>query len=173
MIPSSRRKLSDLNTLSQSKLLENHIPITAAYTYIAQIWHPRAGKTSSCQQWVSFACSSLACSSPRGRGSPSSPEFGLLLTTGEGYSLTKAIKVCAAPKGRVLRRFGLKTDMDFAHFGLESDMLFNRTTGMYERIYCFNSTWVRKKEKYADSEWILRNLFCWCSNLSVNDDIIS
>ena len=32
--------------------------------------------------------------------------------------------------------------------------------------------WVRKKEKYANSKWILRNLFCCCSNLS-NDDIIS
>ena len=43
---------------------------------------------------------------------------------------------------------------------------------MYEGIYRFNSKRVRKKEKYANSKWILGNLFCCCSNLS-NDDIIS
>ena len=38
-----------------------------------------------------------------------------------------------------LRRFGLKTDIHFAHFGLESGMVFEGTTGVYERIYRFNS----------------------------------
>ena len=38
-------------------------------------------------------------------------------------------------------------------------MVFKGTTGVYERIY-------------SNSKWILRNLFCCCSNLS-NDDIIS
>ena len=38
-----------------------------------------------------------------------------------------------------LRRFGLKTDIHFAHFGLESGMVFEETTGVYERIYRFNS----------------------------------
>ena len=38
-----------------------------------------------------------------------------------------------------LRRFGLKTGIDFAHFGLESGMVFEGTTGVYERIYRFNS----------------------------------
>ena len=28
--------------------------------------------------------------------------------------------------------FGLKTGVDFAHFGLESGMVFERTTGVYE-----------------------------------------
>ena len=41
------------------------------------------------------------------------------------------------PKGS-LRRFGLKTGVDFAHFGLESGMLFEGTTEVYERIYCFS-----------------------------------
>ena len=35
-------------------------------------------------------------------------------------------------------------------------MVFERTTGVYERIYRFNSKSVRKKEKYANSKWILR-----------------
>ena len=37
-----------------------------------------------------------------------------------------------------LRRFGLKTGINFAHFGLESGMVFEGTTGVYERIYRFN-----------------------------------
>ena len=37
MIPSTRPKLSDLYTLSQSKLPENHT-LTAVHTYVAHIW---------------------------------------------------------------------------------------------------------------------------------------
>ena len=35
--------------------------------------------------------------------------------------------------------FDLKTGIDFAHFGLELGMVFEGTTGAYERIYRFNS----------------------------------
>ena len=38
-----------------------------------------------------------------------------------------------------LRCFGLKTGICFAHFGLESGIGFEGTTGVYERIYRFNS----------------------------------
>ena len=38
-----------------------------------------------------------------------------------------------------LRRFGLKTGIHVPHFGLESGMVFEGTTGVYERIYRFNS----------------------------------
>ena len=38
-----------------------------------------------------------------------------------------------------LRRFGLKTGINFAHFGLESGMVFEGTTRVYERVYRFNS----------------------------------
>ena len=31
-------------------------------------------------------------------------------------------------------RFGLKTGLHFAHFGLESGIVFDGTTGVYERI---------------------------------------
>ena len=71
-----------------------------------------------------------------------------------------------------LRRFGLKTGTHFAHFGLESGMVFEGTTGVYERIYRFNSKWVRKKEKYAIFKWTGRMFLCLRSNLS-NDNIIS
>ena len=36
-------------------------------------------------------------------------------------------------------RFGLKTGIHFAHSGLEWDMVFGGTTGVYEGIYRFNS----------------------------------
>ena len=51
-----------------------------------------------------------------------------------------------------LCRFGLKRGVHFAYFGLESGMVFEGTTGVYERIYRFNSKWVRQKEKYARSK---------------------
>ena len=38
-----------------------------------------------------------------------------------------------------LRRFGLKEGIHVAYFGLETVMVFERTTGVYERIYRFNS----------------------------------
>ena len=43
------------------------------------------------------------------------------------------------PRQRVgfLRRFGLKTSTDFAHFDLESGMVFKGTAGVDERFYCF------------------------------------
>ena len=34
-----------------------------------------------------------------------------------------------------LRRFGLKKGIHFADFGLESGMVFDGTTGVYEHIY--------------------------------------
>ena len=46
----------------------------------------------------------------------------------------------------VLRCFGLKTGIDFAHLGLESDS-FRGKEGVYERMYRFNFKWIRKKEK--------------------------
>ena len=64
-----------------------------------------------------------------------------------------------------LRHFGLKTVIDFAPFSLESGVVFEGTTKVYERIYLFNSRLVRKKEKYVNSTLILRNLFCYCSNV--------
>ena len=38
-----------------------------------------------------------------------------------------------------LRPFGLKMGIHFTHFGLEWGIVFGGTTGMYERIYRFNS----------------------------------
>ena len=46
-----------------------------------------------------------------------------------------------------------------------SGMVFEGTTGVYERIYHFCFKCLRKKEKYANSKWILKHLFCCCSKL--------
>ena len=54
---------------------------------------------------------------------------------------TRTLLYKLVPPHRVgfLCRFGLKTGIHFAHFGLESGVVFEGTTGMYERIYRFNS----------------------------------
>ena len=70
-------------------------------------------------------------------------------------------------KGMVLHHSGLKTGIDFAHFGLQSAMVFKATTRVYKRIVCFNSKWVREEEK----AYICICIFCCCSNLSISDDI--
>ena len=41
--------------------------------------------------------------------------------------------------------FGLKTGIDFAHFGLESGMVYNGTTVVYQRVRRFNCKEIRKK----------------------------
>ena len=38
-----------------------------------------------------------------------------------------------------LHRFGLRTDIDFTHFGLNSGKVSGGTTGVYKRVYLFNS----------------------------------
>ena len=61
--------------------------------------------------------------------SPAPPEG---VRVGGCYSFVYAIYVCR-PKG--LRRFGRSID----HFGLESGLVFEGTTGVYEGICRFNS----------------------------------
>ena len=41
--------------------------------------------------------------------------------------------------GMFFAPFGLKTGIDFVHFGPQSSMVFEGTTGVYERICRFNS----------------------------------
>ena len=69
--------------------------------------------------------------------------------SGRGGGGTPLYKPCRyVPPQRVgfLHLFGLKTGIDFAHFGLELGMVFEGTAGVYDCIYRFNSKWVRKKE---------------------------
>ena len=46
--------------------------------------------------------------------------------------------------------FWSENGVDFAHFGLESGFWGN--TGVYERIFRFNSKWVRKRNKRIGNE---------------------
>ena len=48
---------------------------------------------------------------------------------------------------------GLKTGIDFAHFALESSMVFEGVTGGHDGNYHFNSKSVRKKGKSANLIW--------------------
>ena len=68
--------------------------------------------------------------------------------------------------------FGRKTGIHFGHFGLESGMVFEGTTGLYECLYRFDSKWVTKKETYDKIGNGFEEFFCLRSNLS-NDNIIS
>ena len=52
---------------------------------------------------------------------------------GEDTPFRKSYSYVPLQKVRFLCRFGLKTGIDFAHFGLESGMVFEGTTGVYER----------------------------------------
>ena len=72
---------------------------------------------------------------------------------------------CHPQRVGFLRRFGLKTGIDFAHIGLESGMVYKGTTVVYQRVRRFNSKEIRKKVQYEFE-------VCCSFNLS-NDDIIS
>ena len=52
---------------------------------------------------------------------------------GEDTSFRKSYSYVPLQKVRFLCRFGLKTGIVFGHFGLESGMVFEGTTGVYER----------------------------------------
>ena len=66
-----------------------------------------------------------------------------------------------------LRFFGPKTGINFAHFGLESGMVFEGTW------VGGGGKWVRKKEKCANMKWIWRIYFFCLRSYLGNDDIIS
>ena len=64
-----------------------------------------------------------------------------LMTTPGGWSspLYKLYRYVPSHPVGFLRRFGLKTGIQFVHLGLESGMVFKRTMGVNQRIYRFNS----------------------------------
>ena len=83
------------------------------------------------------------------RGRPLHPHGSLILQTcikrlgggggGDGTPLCKPYKYVPLQRVWFLGLFGLKTGIHFAHFGLGSGMVFERTKGAYERSYRFNS----------------------------------
>ena len=83
------------------------------------------------------------------RGRPLLPHGSLILQTrikrpgegggGDGTPLCKPYKYVPLQRVWFLGLFGLKTGIHFAHFGLESGMVFERTKGAYDRSDRFNS----------------------------------
>ena len=53
--------------------------------------------------------------------------------------------MCHPQRVGLLRRFGLKTGIDFAHIGLETGIVNKGTTVVYQRVRRFNSKGIRKK----------------------------
>ena len=66
---------------------------------------------------------------------------------GGGTPLYKLYRYVPPQRVWFLSRFGLKTGIDFDHYGLKSGMVFKGTTGAYKRICLFNSKWIVEKEK--------------------------
>ena len=62
-----------------------------------------------------------------------------MYSAGEGTPLYKPYSYVPPQRVGFSRCLGLKTAIDFVHFGLESGIVFEETTGVYERIYRFNS----------------------------------
>ena len=58
---------------------------------------------------------------------------------GGGTPLYKLYRYVPPQRVWFLSRFGLKTGIDFDHYGLKSGMVYKVTTGAYKRICLFNS----------------------------------
>ena len=57
----------------------------------------------------------------------------------EGTFLNKLYMYVPPQRVGFLKHFGLKTSVDFAYFVLESGLVFEEATRVYERIYHFSS----------------------------------
>ena len=73
--------------------------------------------------------------------------------------------LCAAPSGRVLRRFGLKTGIHFAHFDLESARVRANLSFQFQMS--------KKEREICEFEMDLKNLFVCLRSILSNDNIIS
>ena len=58
---------------------------------------------------------------------------------------------------------GLKSGIDFTHFSLESGVVFEGTTGVYERIYRFNFKYSKKREGRENEMYFLLLLLNPCA----------
>ena len=66
---------------------------------------------------------------------------------GGGVPLYKLYRYVPPQRVWFLPRFGLKTGTDFAYYGLESGLVFEKTTGVYECIYRRFQFQMNKKER--------------------------
>ena len=58
--------------------------------------------------------------------------------------------MCRAIGVEFSRLFGLKTGIAFAHVGLESDVVFEGSTGVYEHIYRFQFQMSKKEREICE-----------------------
>ena len=81
------------------------------------------------------------------------------------------IEVCAPPpSGGVFVPFWSENAYTLCSFSSGIGCGFRENLGVYERIYRFNSKWVRKKEKYANSKWIWIIVLFALNNLSTDSN---
>ena len=93
---------------------------------------------------------------------------GLLVKTGQERPC-KPFRFVPPQRVGFLRRFDPKTGMDFAHFGLESGMVYEGTVSMCSS---FQFQMNKKESVMCEFEMDFKKSFCCGFNLS-NDDIIS
>ena len=77
---------------------------------------------------------------------------------GGGTPLYKPYRYVPPQREGFLCRFGLKTGIDFAHFGLESGMVFEETPCERVNVFIVSGPSESKKEQYANSKGIFLNL---------------
>ena len=81
----------------------------------------------------------------------------VLGVSGGGTPLYKPHRYVPPQRVGFLCRFGLKMGIDFVHFGLESGMVFEGTTGMYDIHVVFIISIpndIRETEKYVNSYFL-------------------
>ena len=104
------------------------------------------------------------CSHGSGRFVPVFFKLGRLAGGGAGGGAILILYMCRPP-GRVFALFwSEKRYTSFANSALESDMVFEGTTGVYERIYCFNSKMSKKEREIYQFEMDLKNFFVCIPN---------
>ena len=74
------------------------------------------------------------------------------------------------PSGRVFAPFWSENAYTLCPFWSGIGYGFRENLGVYERIYRFNSKWVRKKEKYANSKWIWIIVLFALNNLNTDSN---
>ena len=79
---------------------------------------------------------------------------------GSATPLYKPYRYTLPQKVWILSRFPLKTGKEFAHFGLESGMVFEETTGVYERICrSFQLEMNQKERVMSEFEMVFKKSF--------------
>ena len=130
----------------------------------------RCGWAGAIGIWHGLGCfSDILDGCPKGdnSGDGSNPPGG---GGGEILSYISHIEVCAAPSGRVFAPFWSENAYTLCSFSSGIGYGFRENLGVYERIYRFNSKWVRKKEKYANSKWIWIIVLFALNNLSTDNN---